>query len=271
MADERQRDYELVFGNVAANAQSLAQQLKLDSDGPFCLREIGLEGAGGSLLQSFALKWTDPFNRFVQQEFVSSLAEVPYPGNAPILTPVISQMIYPPNANIVAYLSNTNPSASLTGGRLLFRGVTLYPDQTVLNRQQYPKYFKEMPFAYPIEVTQSTALLQNQVINIRPDSDFALRAMLITLPGPNFNSFIGSEYAIQLKDQNGKYYQSQPVFFNSIAGEAIAHRPGLFQPEIYLARNSNLYFDLTLPSAVLPATFWIRFIGAKIFQSTKPC
>lgn len=271
MPDERHRDYELQFGDVAAGVQLPAQQFKVDSDGPFCLREVGLTGAGGQLVPSFAIKFTDPFQRFVQQDYVPDFGELYYPGNQPILTPLVGQFIYPPNSNIIVYLFNTNPVQALTGGRMLFRGASLYPDGTVLTRQQYPEFFKEMPFNYVVKVTQTLAVQQNLIVNIQSDADFALRSMLITQPGPGFNSFLGADFSIQLKDQNGKYFESQPVFFNSIAGEAIAHRPGLFGPEIYLIRNSSFYFDLTSPAASLPATFYISFKGAKIFQSAKPC
>jgi hypothetical protein len=276
MADERNKDYELQFGTLNPSTISPAQQFKVNSDGPFCMREIGLIGAGGQTISSFAVKFTDPFNRFVEQDYISMHGEIPYGGSWPVLTPMIPQMIYPPNSNIVVYLNNTNPSDELVSGRVVFRGVTLFPDGTVLNRQSYPKYFREMPYRYPVQVVQAITPLQNQIVNITPDADFALRGFLITLPGPGFNSFLGNDFTIEIKDQNQKYYQGDqtklsPPFFNTIAGEAMAHRPGLFQPEIYLPKNSSFYFDTNVPASLLPQTFWISFFGAKIFASTKPC
>jgi hypothetical protein len=276
MPDERHKDYELVFGNLNPATVSPAQQFKVNSDGPFCLREIALTGAGGQSISSFGVKFTDPFNRFLEQDYIAMHGEIPYGGSWPVLTPMIPQLIYPPNSNIVAYLNNTNPLDELVNGRVLFRGVTLFPDQTVLNRQQYPKYFREMPYRFPQKVTQSITPSNDNIVNVTSDADFAMRGFLITQPGPAFNSFLGLDFTIEIKDQNGKLYQGDttkttPVFFNSIAGEAMAHRPGLFEPEIYLPKNSSFYFDLVSPAGSLPFTFYISFFGAKIFESSTPC
>jgi hypothetical protein len=279
MVDERQTDFSIFTGDAAANQAFPAQQLKLSTDGPFVLREIGVAGAGGQLIPSFTVKFQDARGAFLEQDFLSTLQEFPYSGNGPVLTPVVPQIVYPPNGNIVVYLQNTNPSVSLANVRVLFRGVTLYPGGSVLNRSAYPKNFREVPFAYPQTLTQSVSPLLNQILTIYPDADFALRYVLISQPGPGFNSFDGADFQILLKDQWGKYYEvpavtpanvNQGVFFNSIAGESEASRPGLVVPEIYLKRNTSLYYDVFGPAGNLPLTYWLRFGGAKIFESSIP-
>jgi hypothetical protein len=247
------------------------------------LREIAVTGAGGQLIPSLTIKFQDSRGAFLEQDFISSLQEIPYGGNDSVLTPIVPQVIYPPNGNIVFYISNTNPSVTVTNLRIVFRGVTLFPAGRVLNRQNYPKYFRDIPYIYPVQVTLSATPTLNNILNITPDADFALRALLIAQPGPGFNTFVGSDFQIALKDINGKYYEipAQPatqiggptyngVFVNTIAGESTANRPGILVPEIYLEKNTSLYYDLVGPAGSLPLTFWIAFIGSKIFLSSQP-
>lgn len=276
MVDERHTDYQIFIGTMAANAQAPAQQLKLSTDGPFVLREIGLIGLGGDLINSLTVKFQDARGAFLEQDYTASLQEIPYPGNGSVLTPVVPQIIYPPNGNIVVYVKNTNPSVALENVRVIFRGVTLYPNDSVLNRSQYPPYFREVPYAYPVKVVQTVSPQLDNILSIAPFADFALRGLLISQPGAAFNSFIGLDFEILLKDQFGKYYEipaltparvTQGLFFNTMGGESEAARPGLVVPEIYLPKNSNLYFDLIGPGGSLPLTYWIRFLGSNIYQS----
>jgi hypothetical protein len=283
MVDERNTEFSLFLGNVAPNSQLPAQQMKLSTDGPFVLREIAVTGAGGQLIPSLTIKFQDARGAFLEQDFISSLQEVAYGGNDSVLTPIVPQVIYPPNGNIVFYISNTNPSVTATSLRVVFRGVTLFPLGAVLNRQRYPKYFREIPYIYEQSPTMTVAPTLNNILNIQPDSAFALRALLIAQQGPGFQSFVGSDFQIALKDVNGKYYEIPAqqgtliggptyngVFVNTIAGETTANRPGILVPEIYLEPNASLYYDLNGPSGSLPLTLWIAFIGAKIFLSNQP-
>jgi len=280
MVDERQADFSLFLGNLAAGATLPAQQLKLSTDAPFCLREIAITGAGGQIIPSLTVKFQDARGAFVEQDFISSLQEIPYGGNDSVLTPIVPQIIYPPNGNIVFYVANTNPSVAVSSLRITFRGVGLYPQGSVLNRPNYPANFRELPYIYTQEITMSLTPLLDQIVNIQADSDFVFRAALIMQPGPNFNSFIGQDFQISFKDQNGKRYQNLGVvpgavtfsapFFDTIAGETTANRPGIFAPEIYLPANSSLYFDLYGPAGLLPLSFWIALIGSKVFLSNQP-
>jgi hypothetical protein len=282
MVDERNTEFSLYLGNVAAGAALPAQQMKLSTDGPFCLREIAITGAGGQLIPSLTVKFMDSRGAFLEQDFDASLQEIPYGGDNSVLTPIVPQLIYPPNGNIIFYVSNTNPSVAVSSLRITFRGVTLFPAGAVLNRQNYPKYFKEIPYAYTVQPDMTISPFLNNILNIQPDADFAVRGLLISQPGAGFNSFLGSDFQIALKDQNGKYYEIPAiiptaipqifngVFVNTLAGESQAHRPGLLVPEIYLPKNGTLYYDLNGPTANLPLTLWIRFVGAKIFESNQP-
>jgi hypothetical protein len=393
--DERQRDYSLFFQTpLGANKQLPAQQLRVDTDGPFCLREIGFMGLGGEQPQSIAVKFQDELGRFRQQDFTASFAELPYQGSVPsnytgdlpIFTPIIPQIIYPPNSTIVVYLENTNPTQSISQAQIVFRGTSLHPRGTILNGFGYPKYFREFPFAYVNEVVQATTFQPNNILNILSDADFALRAaelvqitqanaemagegagtilfsatpfgykgngiiIVINSPSPTPNqafsltvnlvtktitincatngagsnstlasqivaainasssasslvtaqligpdggiivetlttasggqilSILNSNWLIQFKDQNGKYYQTGSnsdvitaagIFPDSILGHLTPYIPGIFAPEIYLTRNSALYFDVLTPSA--PLNYYVRFIGSKIFESQTPC
>jgi hypothetical protein len=290
MIEERQRDYSLFFPSpLASNGQQPAQQLRIDTDGPFVLREVGFSTAGGVLPQSIAIKYQDDIGRFVQQDFIASFGELPFSGAAltgyngliPFFTPVLPQIVYPPNATIVVYLENTNPVQTLTGARIIFRGVSLHPRGTVLNGWAYPPYFREIPFAYAENILVNTLNPQlNNVLNIKPDADFVLRALQI-IPVSSVNVIqpsFGDKYLIQFKDQNGKYYQtgsnsdsiqSAGIFPDSIAGHLTPYAPGILVPEIYLQKNSALYYDVKVPSQ--PVNLVVRFIGSKIFESATPC
>jgi hypothetical protein len=288
MIEERQRDYSLFFSTpLAANGQLPAQQLRIDTDGPFVLREIGFSGLGGVLPQSITVKFQDDIGRFVEQDYISSFGEFPFSGAAltgyngliPFFTPILPQIVYPPNATIVVYLNNTNPAQSITGARIIFRGVSLHPRGTVLNGWAYPPYFREIPFAYSENVLLSTSPQLNNILNIKPDADFVLRALqFIPVSSNVIQASFGDNYLIQLKDQNGKYYQTGSnssaiatagVFPDSIAGHLTPYAPGILVPEIYLQKNSALYYDIQAPST--PINGIMRFIGSKIFESATPC
>ena len=387
MIEERQRDYSLFFTTpLAANGAFSAQQLRIDADGPFVLREIGFSGVGGEIPQGVSIKFQDDIGRFVEQDYIPSFGELPFSGAAltgyngiiPFFTPILPQIVYPPNATIVVYVENTNPSVAVTKLRIVFRGVSLHPQGTILNGFAYPPYFREIPFAYAetIELTQSPQL--NNMLNIKPDADFVLRALqfvpitkasaideaesaavlnftavaggalgngikviinlvvgsspvavsvsgttitvttfntggftgaavaaamnanpaaaalvttvcsnlcsltadpgTFTLSGGGIQQSIGNDWLIQLKDQNGKYYQTGSnstqiatagVFPDSIAGHLTPYAPGILVPEIYLKKNNALYYDIQAPS--VPVSVITRFIGSKIFESQSPC
>lgn len=288
--EERQRDYSLFFSSpLVALGQQPAQQVRIDTDGPFALREIGFSGIGGVLPQGIAIKFQDDIGRFVEQDVIPSFGELPFSGAAltgytgliPFFTPILPQIVYPPNATIVVYLSNTNPSVSVEGLRIIFRGVSLHPRGTILNGFAYPKYFREIPFAYAEYLTLTQSPQINNVLNVKPDADFVLRAMQfvpVTSGGYTIQTSFGQNWLIQLKDQNGKYYQtaknsdtiaSAGVFPDSIAGHLTPYAPGIFVPEIYLQKNSALYYDIQAPST--PISVIARFIGSKIFESQTPC
>lgn len=286
--DERQRDYSLFFGAAAANTQQPAQQLRIDSDGPFALREVGFSGTGGVMPQSIQVKFQDNLGRFLEQDFVPTFGEMPFSGAAltnytgfiPALTPIVPQIVYPPNSTIVVYLKNSNPAQSLTAGRMVFRGVSMHPRGTVLNGARYPRYFRELPFSYVRNVTLNSNPQVNNILNILPDADFVLRAMLFTpVTSGVIETAFGSNWLIQLKDQNGKYYQTGSnsntiatagIFPDSICGHVTPHIPGVICPELYLIRNSTLYYDVFTPE-ILPSYIQVRFIGAKIFETAQPC
>jgi len=391
MIEERQRDYSLFFTSpLTANGAFPAQQLRIDTDGPFVLREIGFSGIGGALPQGVSIKFQDDLGRFVEQDYIPSFGELPFSGAAltgytgiiPFFTPILPQIVYPPNATIVVYVSNTNPSVAVEKLRIIFRGVSLHPKGTILNGFAYPRYFRELPFAYAetIALTQNPQL--NNILNVKPDADFVLRALqfvpvsnafltdaaegtgVITFtavpPGAAGNGILivatvpaainqpltitvvartitislatdggggnastvtqvaaainantqasqlvtatvvtpgsmptantplagggviqttfGDDWLIQLKDQNGKYYQTGSnstqiatagVFPDSIAGHLTPYAPGILVPEIYLQKNNALYYDIQAPS--VPVSVITRFIGSKIFESQTPC
>ena len=289
MIEERQRDYSLFFSSaLVANGQLPAQQLRIDTDGPFVLREIGFSGIGGVLPQGIAVKFQDDTGRFVEQDYIPSFGELPFSGAAltgyngliPFFTPILPQIVYAPNATIVVYVENTNPSVSVEGLRIIFRGVSLHPRGTILNGWAYPQYFREIPFAYAetVELIQNPQL--NNILNIKPDADFVLRALQFVPVNSNnaIQPSFGDNWLIQLKDQNGKYYQTGSnsdqiaaagVFPDSIAGHLTPYAPGILVPEIYLQKNSALYYDIQAPSITAYAI--VRFIGSKIFESATPC
>ena len=393
MIEERHRDYSLFFTTpLAANGAFPAQQLRIDTDGPFVLREIGFSGLGGALPQGIAIKFQDDLGRFVEQDYIPSFGELPFSGAAltgyngiiPFFTPILPQIVYPPNATIVVYVENTNPSVAVEKLRIVFRGVSLHPQGTILNGWAYPQYFREIPFAYAetISITQNPQL--NNILNVKPDADFVLRALqfvpvsnasvafgtegtgginfaavqpgvagngieiIVTNPGTPSQPLVvtanlsartvsisvatdggganistvaqvvaavnanlqasqlviasvvtagfmpiddvktsgggviqatfGQDWLIQLKDQNGKYYQTGSnspaiatagVFPDSIAGHLTPYAPGILVPEIYLKRNNTLYYDIQAPS--VPVSVITRFIGSKVFESQSPC
>lgn len=267
MVDERQRDYVLTLPTLTAGQVFPDLQFKTDQDGPFCLREIGLYNAYVSLI----LKYEDNVRRFVQQDFAPQLAEIPYYGPVSLLTPVTPHLVYPPGAVISVYLNNTHPSESVTNGSVLFRGVSLHPYGTVMNRNTYPKYFREIPYSYVFPITiPANQNLFNIPLQAQADADFVFRGVCMG-NGDYNNPVLVNAFQLQFKDQAGNYYEKQPVNYGSIASARTPHRPGVMVPEIYVGRKTLIYLDITNNNLAEDTDVVLRLVGSKVFPSQSPC
>jgi len=271
MVDERHRDYVLPVSAIPAGGVLTAQNFQLDFDAPFVLSEVGV--TLDYTVPSILLKFTDPNGRFVEQDFTPFAGEIPYSGSAiPVLTPIYPNLVYPLGGNIRYDISNTNPNTDIDTGdiNLTFRGRSLHPPQSVMNRDAYPKYFREIPHSYVFPITVATSPQLNNPLQIQPDADFVARALVIGKG--NYNSPLTNQFSFQFKDQMGQFYQKQMTQISQIASSKSPQRPGVFVPEIYIKRNSLIYVDILRNSGpALPQTLYLRLVGSKIFPSTSPC
>jgi hypothetical protein len=90
-------------------------------------------------------------------------------------------------------------------------------------------YAGDTSFDYPFDIVlQSGDNLPNEGIRTDTDSDFILLGMSI-------NTFDSILFTLQLKDSNGNYFSSAPVFAANYAGQGSASyifpgRPRIFPP-----------------------------------------
>lgn len=280
--DERHRDYSLVIGNLAGAAIFNSLPMDIDTDGPFALREIELQGVewnaevGGNtgiLVPSVGIKFEDPAGRLLSQDFVASLGEFPYSGS-PIMTPVIPQIIYPTNSTINVWIQNTGTNL-LPNARVIFRGVSLHAEGSVACRPEYPMRFQEVPYDYPVQVTLNSSPVNNTPLNINGDADFALRQILVSLVSGTVSAT--EQYFLRLRDTAEKSYASLDLLALQVMANAPstlaskidapffnADRPMILVPEIYIKKNQTIYFDI-VATPTFPQVLSVCFRGAKVY------
>jgi len=123
-------------------------------------------------------------------------------------------------------------------------------------------YAGDTSFDYPFDIVlQSGDNLPNEGIRTDTDSDFILLGMSI-------NTFDSILFTLQLKDSNGNYFSSAPVFAANYAGQGSASymfpgRPRIFPPNSSLGVGiKNLFAGQN--------TVQLLFRGEKRFVKPQP-
>ncbi len=300
---ERHHDYILEIPSLPAGEALLSQPLLIDTDSPFLGRARGLHLAPlaetrsqSPQVESMRFRYKNAAGEYLApigiqtpQDFWSAF------GNGGNYRPIYPQQPYPPGSVIEVDIWNDGEE-DITNLQVIFRGVKLFKDGAIAS-PTYPARCRPLDFTYltgkgtptdPALIMATTSELRQQVLNIKSDADFALRggqAGNWTSSGADgvYSPFGYTELYIQLKDANLKPYSNVPIHIDWLFGNAGGSdlpadkqlgnaAPGLLVPEIYLEKNSVLYFDLfrrdsayTGVTDSLPVRLSMAWIGTKIF------
>lgn len=294
---ERHQDYVMSIGNLNAGQLLQGIPLALDPDAPFVLRSKAIRcqydnqrhQAG---LQSVAIRYTGPGNDYKQQARIPWGLTMAYFGQMGNPRPLAIPIQYPPNGTITVDIENQG-STDLTNVQLFFRGVKLFRPNSVKD-STYPPRMKTRPWIYssaqsgsiaaalPVQTPDQTHGTQ-YIFRPQPDADFVLRAL-------TWGTIVGVqpfEVFMLLQDVDNKAYANAPVHidvlmsnpntgptypvgtsFVSPFGTGPA-QPGLLYSEIYVPRNSILYYNIVRSDnpfsgqSVVDLPF--QFIGAKVY------
>lgn len=299
---ERHQDYILQIPSIAPGQTINPATLILDTDAPFLCRAVGLHFSPPpatrtqtdiqSCLFSFRNQAGADLTQFpIQTPQYFGLAF----GQNGQYKPVWPQQPYPPGGLIQAVFTN-NSADTLTNLQLIFRGVKLFADGTIPN-PTYPARFRPIDFTYQtgkgtqtdLALILATTDTRYQLpLQINGDADFVLRAGQAGLwdstgSGGAYSTFGYTELYIQLMDSTLKPYSNLPIHIDWLFGNGGGSdlpsftklgnsAPGLIVPEIYLPKNSMMYYNLYRQDAAyvgvtdaLPVRVSLAWIGSKVY------
>lgn len=267
---ERHQDYQLTIPTLPIGGLE-GVTLQLDSDAPFALR----------LTKTRNMPATGYRFRSPRGVYIDSTAENDLSLRGTVRYP---QMVYGANGNIVVDVPNST-GAPVSNVRILFRGSKIYRDGQIA-APTYPAKCSTFPWIYPVVVEsipgQTNGLFNNVQLQIKSDSDFALRyafADAFHVYGPG-DIYAGqptyTECYVTIRDERYKAYSNEPIHIDDLFGSintTVADSPlaslfpGLFTPEIYIERSGSLFFDIfrnDVGGEDIDLHF--RFDGAKVFH-----
>lgn len=293
---ERHQDYVMSLGTIAPGQLLQGFTLKLDPDAPFVLRAIAVRCQYDAVrhqagLQNLALRYTGQGLDYKQQAMIPVGLNMVYfgqQGNPKVIAPSIQ---YPQNGVITVDLQNQG-STTLTNVQLFFRGVKLFAPG-VTRDQTYPRRMSTRPWTYcsvqsgtiaQAVPTNTSSQGTQYIFRPQPDSDFVLRSISW---GPVQASQQPYEIFMTLQDVDNKAYSNAPVHLdvlcsNPVTGVAYPinggfvapvgtgqQNPGLFFSEIYVPKNSILYFNLVRNDSQFGSQTTVDipliFNGAKVY------
>lgn len=296
---ERHQDYSVTIPSLPDGESVLSYPLPIENDAPFLARARGiyirpnLETRAQTAVNGLRFRYKNGAGAYTAQAALQTPQDFwsAFGQNANY-RPIRPQQPYAPGSTTEFDLINES-GEDLFDVQVIFRGVKLFRDGAFPN-YTYPADMRALDFTYqtgkgtpqdPAIVLNTVQTLLQLPLNIRNDADFVLRAGL----AGNWARDTGGVYSpigytnlkILLMDQNLKPYSNQPMpidwvlgnssglSFPSLPGPAA---PGCFFPEIYLPKNSilfyNLYRDDTLFVAAadaLPVRLAMAWIGSKVY------
>lgn len=294
---ERHQDYVMTIGNLAAGEILQGIPLALDPDAPFVLRSKAIRcqydaNRHQADLQNVAIRYTGPANDYKQQARIPWGLTMAYFGQQGNPKPVAPSIQYPQNGTITVDIENQG-TTSLTNVQIFFRGVKLFRPGAVRDAT-YPPRMKTRPWIYSssqIGTTAAAVPVQTvaqgvqYIFRPQPDSDFVLRGLSWTPVAAVVQPY---EIFLLLQDVDNKAYANAPVHIDVLCsnpqtgptypvGSSFvapfgtgAASPGLFYSEVYVPRNSILYYNIVRSDqsfagqGVVDIPF--QFIGAKVYQ-----
>jgi hypothetical protein len=301
----RHHDYLLQVGTLIPG-QIVTATLALDTDAGFVLRGRALhvtpsaEFPNQTLLANYFDRFSGPDSEYNAQQPLRFQNENRDFGQFAQFLPVRQPIFYPPGGVIEVQCVNRG-AVNMTGVEVYFRGSKMYRPGILPCAVMPQGKVSTLPFILSklnAQVLVQSMALNNQV-QAQSDSDFILRAInagswgLADQSGGNNQPQYFDLY-IQLKDELGKVYSNLPVHLDTcfgslgsilspmtflpqpVPGRYGPYHPGLLLPEIYLAANHVLYYDLYrndgplagiyAPGTLQPADVRLAFHGMKVFR-----
>jgi len=302
MSVERHHDYILQIPSLDSGQALNPFTLPLDLDAPFLCRGVGLHISPPSTrlqtdLQACLFSFKNQAGADLAQQPIQTPAYfgLAFGQNGNYKAPW-PQVPYPPGGVIQGTFVNDS-AHTLTNLQIIFRGVKLFAEGAISN-PTYPAVCRPLDFTYqtgkgtvadPALVLATTSALRGNILAINGDADFVLRGAQAGLwdstgAGGVYSTFGYTELYIQLMDATGKPYSNLPIHIDWLFGNAGGQNgpaftalgnsaPGLVVPEIYMPKNSVLFYDLIRNDAAyvgvtdaLPVRISIGWIGGKIYS-----
>jgi len=289
----QRRHYDYVLGpnqdvrlaSVASGAVIQEILLTMDDDAPFVLTSRAVRYAQDASMTQFNLvglktRWTGPQRDYRQTDFVLESLQMAYYGQGGCPKPIAPSILYPARSVLMLDLINTGPT--ITNLSFFFRGYKVYPAGTV-SAATYPSRMQSETFAYPVYVSAlgiaETRL--NQIFTVKQDADFVVRGGQGIVGTSGF-----AEVSVKFKDHQKNPYSNDFVPLDILFGAAPVNNSipvgaspnlvapfgtgpgqmGLFYPEIYLPKNTQLLYDLQRNDPTgAAASFTFNLIGGKVF------
>lgn len=298
---ERHQDYVMSLGTLDPGQLLQGFTLSLDPDAPFILRSIAIrcqynQARQQAGLQSVALRYTGTGNDYKQQALIPVGLNMAYFGQQGNPKPLSVPITYPQNGTITVDMQNQG-TATLTNVQLFFRGVKLFQPGAVRMATYPPKMrtqnwiYSDSPLSVAPNGTIATNLPANTVTQGQqyifrpdPDSDFVLRSIGW---GPVNAALQPYEIFMLLQDVDNKPFANAPVHLDVLCSNPFGGAPypcgdefiepigtgfvapGLFFSEIYVPRNSLLYYNIVRDDAQFTGQGEVSvpliFSGSKVY------
>jgi hypothetical protein len=288
----RHHDYLISIGDIQPG-QTVTQTLTLDNDSGFLARGRAIHLTPPTTVWNQALL-VNYFDRFTgpDLDYFSDAPTRFYNENAQFgqfgeFLPIRQPVYYPPGGAIQVQATN-NGATVMNSVEVYFRGSKVFRPGVLPCVGYPPGSISGLPFLFPASVNLALSQnILNSFIQAKPDSDFVIRAISIgcfaEYGGEPAQQLGYVQLYIQLKDAWGKVYSNAPVHadtcFGSLGsiGEGYSsagiscgpYHPPLLLPEIYLAANNLLYYDLYRSDAAYvdlnPVQAYLLFQGMKVF------
>lgn len=261
---ERHQDYIITCPAIANGATARNVEIRLDTDAPFCVRQVGgyvRDGVGAVIpLTGGFLQWADPDERYLQSEPASIVADTVVSGQNALYSPVYQQRVFPEGSVLMFNLRN-NSGSNWGQPKVIFRGTKLFYEGDIWS-PSYPDCFQSIPYSQSLTITAptTTAPLTDQAFQVGNDADLALRGALCA----ETTDALGTDVEFRLADYYGKRYSNDYINWRWLFSTT-AQRPGLFYPELYIPSKEQFFYDVRQGTPGAAAVFNLSLMGAKVF------
>ena len=256
-------DYQVRVG-LLANGATRVVEIPIQLGSPFCLRAIGgynvAENSTTAQLTGGLIAFTDSQDQWLATNIISITADWPGGGLDAQYEPVYEQIVYGPASVIQVRITNDS-GETWHDPRIVFRGTHLYYRNRIY-AESYPPCYTSFPYERPVDIARTpTAAGQTfrDIPLVVTGADFVLRGGVITLVEGAM-----ADLEFQLRDQSGRPYSNDFIHHNWLFSTALAQRPGLFYPEIYLPKERILLMDV-FQGENAAFDVQVSFMGARVF------